>query len=155
MCYSIQMNDTPRPTWAAYFISLANNIASRSTCLRRNVGSVIAVDNRIVSTGYNGVPSGIRHCLETGCIREKENIPSGQQLHKCLASHAEANAITQAARFGVSIDGATLYCTTQPCTECSKLIVQSGIRKVVYQGDYPDTAGLEIMREGGVEVQKA
>ena len=134
---------------------MAVHVASRSTCLRRQVGAVIAIDNRITSTGYNGSASGNAHCIDIGCVREKQNIPSGQRLDLCRASHAEANAIAQAARFGVPINGGVLYCTTQPCAGCARLIVQSGIRQVVYLGEYADEAGLLILRDGGVEAFKA
>lgn len=148
-------SDPSRPTWQAYWLAMANLVASRSTCLRRHVGAVLVIDNRAIATGYNGSASGNAHCIDVGCIREKQNIPSGQRLDLCVASHSEANAIAQAARFGVPIAGATLYCTTQPCAGCSKLIVQAGIRTVIYQGDYPDISGLDILRDGGVEAFKA
>ena len=143
-----------RPSWDQYFMTLANQVATRTTCLRRAVGAVIVKDRRILATGYNGVPTGIRHCSETGCLREQLGVPSGQRHEICRGLHAEQNAIIQAARLGSSIDGATLYCTHQPCSICAKMIVNAGIRRVVYEQGYPDPFTLEIFGETGVQLEK-
>jgi dCMP deaminase len=142
-----------RPTLDEYFLEIASIIAKRSTCLRNNVGSVIVKDKRILSTGYNGVPSGMDHCLETGCIRDLEKIPSGTRHEKCRAVHSEQNAIIQAAIHGVSISGATIYCTHQPCVLCAKMIINSNIKRVVYATHYPDKDSLNFFEEAGVEVK--
>lgn len=141
-----------RPTIDEYFLKIASIVATRSTCLRHQVGSVIVRDKRIISTGYNGAPAGMEHCLEIGCIRDQENIPSGTRHEKCRAVHSEQNAIIQAAIHGVSIAGATLYCTHQPCVLCAKMIINSKIERVVYATPYPDIIALEYLRGAGVEL---
>lgn len=144
---------TQRPSLDEYFLEIAFVVGKRATCLRKNVGAVIVRDKRILATGYNGAPSGMDHCLEIGCIRDLEKIPSGTRQEKCRAVHAEQNAIIQAAIHGVSIAGATIYCTHQPCILCAKMIINSNIKKVVYANLYPDTDSLEFFREAGVEVE--
>lgn len=144
---------TQRPSLDEYFLEIAFVVGKRATCLRKNVGAVIVRDKRILSTGYNGAPSGMEHCLEIGCIRDLEKIPSGTRQEKCRAVHAEQNAIIQAAIHGVSIAGATIYCTHQPCILCAKMIINSNIKKVVYAALYPDTDSLEFFRDAGVEVE--
>jgi dCMP deaminase len=129
-------------------------IKGRSTCLRRKVGAVIVKDRRILTTGYNGAPSGCKHCAEIGCLREQLNIPSGQRHELCRASHAEQNAIVQAAMHGVSIDGGTIYVTDQPCVICSKLIINAGLKRVVFKGSYPDELSMELLKEAGIIVDK-
>lgn len=116
---------------------IASEVAKRSTCLRRQIGAVIVKDKRILATGYNGAPSGLRHCMEVGCLREELHIPSGQQQELCRATHAEQNAVAQAARYGTSIEGATIYSTCQPCVMCAKILLNSGIVEIVYQGLIP------------------
>ncbi len=111
-------------------------------------------NKQILATGYNGAPSGITHCGEKGCIRQQMNIPSGERHELCRALHAEQNAFLQAARHGVSLDGGTLYITTQPCSICAKMIINAGIKKVVYEGAYPDDFALEFLEESGVELEK-
>lgn len=143
-----------RPSIDSYFISIARVVATRTTCLRNKVGAVIVRDKQILATGYNGAPSGTEHCLDIGCIRIKENIPSGKNHEKCRAVHAEQNAIIQAALHGVSVAGATLYCTHQPCILCAKILINSGIKRVVFGQTYPDTDALDILKEAGVEVEK-
>ncbi len=129
--------------------------ATWSSCVRRQIGSVIVKDKRIMTTGYNGAPAGMKTCVEKGeCMRQKMNIPSGTRAELCYAAHAEQNAILQAAKLGISIDGATLYCTHQPCSVCAKMIVNSGIRRVVYEQGYPDAFSLEFFRESGVILEK-
>jgi len=143
-----------RPSWDEYFCNIAKLVATRSTCLRRNVGAVAVKNKQVLATGYNGAPSGIKHCEEEGCIRERLNVPSGQRHELCRALHAEQNAFLQAARHGVSLEGATLYITTQPCSICAKMIVNVGIKKVVFQGDYPDEFALTFLHEAGIELKK-
>ena len=143
--------------WDQRFMELAGVIAQWASCYKQNrkIGAVIVKNKRIVTTGYNGAPAGIRTCVERGeCLREKLGIPSGTRHEICYAVHAEQNAIIQAARLGSSIDGATLYCTHQPCVLCAKMIVNSGIRRVVYREDYPDEFALQMLTEGGVELER-
>ncbi|MGB2629733.1 MAG: cytidine/deoxycytidylate deaminase family protein [Candidatus Omnitrophota bacterium] len=141
-----------RPSWDEYFLSIAKLVATRSTCLRRNVGAVVVKNKQVLATGYNGAPSGIVHCDEVGCMREKLGVPSGQRHELCRALHAEQNAFLQAARHGISLGGGTLYITTQPCSICAKMIINVGIKKVVIKGAYPDEMALEFLDEGGVEL---
>jgi len=143
-----------RPSWDEYFIAITRLVASRSTCLRRKVGAVAVRDKRILATGYNGAPSGLRHCLEVGCLREDQNIPSGQRHELCRGLHAEQNVIVQAALHGVSIEGATLYCTDLPCTICAKMIINSGIKRIVYIEGYADELSLTILEEAGVALER-
>jgi dCMP deaminase len=142
-----------RPSLDEYFLEIAFVVGKRATCLRNNVGAVIVRDKRILSTGYNGAPSGMEHCLEIGCIRDMENIPSGTRQEKCRAVHAEQNAIIQAAIHGVRIAGATIYCTHKPCILCTKMIINSNIKRVVYATVYPDVDSLKFFRDAGVEVE--
>ncbi len=142
-----------RPSWDEYFMELAFVIARRSTCISRKVGAVVVRDKRIMTTGYNGAPSGVESCLDRGyCYRRKLGIKSGENLELCRGSHAEENAIVQAAKFGISLDGATIYCTTRPCLICSKMIINAGIKKVVCKGDYPHEISREMFMEVGVEL---
>lgn len=143
-----------RPSWDEYFMVIASEVAKRSTCLRRQIGAVIVKDKRILATGYNGAPSGLRHCMEVGCLREELHIPSGQQQELCRATHAEQNAVAQAARYGTSIEGATIYSTCQPCVMCAKILLNSGIVEIVYQGSYPDGLSATILEESGIKVRR-
>lgn len=143
-----------RPPWDSYFMKITHDVAERSTCLRRRVGALIVLEKRILATGYNGAPSGLRHCAETGCLREQLKVPSGERQEICRALHAEQNAIIQAASHGVPIRGATLYCTTQPCVTCAKMIINSEIRRVMFEGDYPDSLALEMLNESGVTLDR-
>jgi dCMP deaminase len=127
-------------------------VKKRSTCLRRQVGALIVKDKRILATGYNGAPVGCKHCAEVGCLRDKLGIPSGQRHEICRAAHAEQNAIVQAAYSGTSVNGGTMYVTTQPCVLCAKLIINAGIKKIVFKGDYPDSLAMELLQEAGVRV---
>ena len=133
-------------------MELALVVSKRSTCLRQKVGAVIVKDKRILATGYNGAPSGMPHCLDVGCLREKLGVPSGERQELCRGLHAEQNAIIQAAKFGISIEGSTIYTTHCPCITCAKMIINAGIRRVVYGRDYADKRGLELLREAGIEV---
>jgi dCMP deaminase len=142
--------DDERPSWETYFMDITALVARRTTCLRRAVGAVIVKDKRILSTGYNGAPSHIRHCREVGCLREQLNVPSGQRHELCRGIHAEQNAIIQAAYHGVSIKGATLYCTTQPCSICAKMIINAGLKAIIYASGYADPMAIEMLEEAGV-----
>ena len=141
-----------RPSWDEYFMEMAELARQRSTCLRRHVGAVIVKDNRVIATGYNGVPRGIRHCEETGCLRQQLNVPSGKMHELCRGLHAEQNAIIQAACMGSSIEGGTLYCTTQPCVICTKMIINAGIKRVVIKESYPDALAQEMAVEAGLVI---
>lgn len=143
-----------RPSWDEYFMEITHLVAKRSTCLRRQVGAVVVKDKNILTTGYNGTPSGVAHCLEVGCLREKLQIPSGERHELCRGLHAEQNAIIQAAKHGTNIDGGTLYCTTMPCVICSKMIINSGIRRIVYEEGYSDQLAMDMISESGVLVEK-
>ncbi len=147
------MADT-RPSWDEYFMDITRRVATRSTCLRRAVGAILVHDKRIIASGYNGGPSGLAHCLDIGCLREKLGIPSGQQHELCRGIHAEQNAIIQAARYGVSIEGAVLYCTTQPCTQCTKMLINAGVTEIVYAEGYPDDLARELLDESGIIVRR-
>ena len=143
--------------WDKRFIEMSEQVATWSSCYQQNrqVGAVIAKDRRILTTGYNGASAGIVSCKERGeCIRRKLNIPSGTQHELCYATHAEQNAIIQAAKMGVAIDGATLYCTHQPCVICAKMIINSGIKRIVYRHGYPDEFSLQLLSEAGVEIEQ-
>jgi len=129
-------------------------IKKRSTCLRRQVGAIIVKDKRIISTGYNGSPMNTKHCEEVGCLREQLKIPSGERHELCRAIHAEQNALVQAAYSGTSVKDAVMYITTQPCSLCAKMLINAGISKVVYKGDYPDEMAMEMLKEAGVRIVK-
>lgn len=141
-----------RPSWDEYFLKIALDASTRSTCLRRHVGAVLVRDKRILATGYNGAPRGVSHCLEIGCLREKLGIPSGQRHELCRGVHAEMNTFLQAALHGVGVAGASLYCTSTPCSLCAKMLINAGVNRVVYLGEYPDKFALELLREAGVEL---
>lgn len=141
-----------RPGWDDYFMDIACLVARRSTCLRRQVGAIIVKDRRILTTGYNGAPSGLPHCEEVGCLRASLHTPAGERHELCRGLHAEQNAIIQAAVYGVSIEGASIYVTCQPCAVCAKMLVNAGVKKVVFLGDYPDGLALEIMEAAGVKL---
>jgi len=142
-----------RPAWDEYFMDMAVLTATRSTCLRRQVGAVIVRDRHIMSTGYNGAPRGIRHCDERGgCIRQKMNVPSGERHELCMAIHAEQNAIIQAATLGQSIERGAIYITHQPCAICAKMIINAGIRRIVVKEGYPDQLSVDILGEAGLKI---
>lgn len=140
-----------RPSWDSYFMQIAKTVATRSTCLRRQTGAVIVRDKRILATGYNGAPSGIKHCDEVGCLRSELNIPSGERHELCRGLHAEQNAILQAALHGVSLKGAVIYTTHEPCSLCTKMIINVGIKKIVYAEPYPDKLSKMLLEEAGIE----
>jgi len=143
-----------RPSWEAYFMDIATLVAKRSTCTRRSVGAVIVKNKRILATGYNGAPSGVRHCMETGCLREQLNVASGERHELCRGIHAEQNAIIQAAYHGVSIKDATLFCTNLPCSICAKMIINAGITKIYYLSGYADQLSVDMLAEAGIDVKK-
>jgi dCMP deaminase len=145
----------PRPSWDEYFLQLARQAASRSTCLLRQVGAVLVRDKRLLATGYNGSPRNTAHCLEVGCLREQLGIPSGERQELCRAIHAEQNAIIQAAVHGVAIDGATLYSTTQPCVLCAKMLINCGVKEIHFIEGYPegpDGLARQMLDEAGVKL---
>lgn len=139
-----------RLPWPEYFMRIAHLVAQRSTCTRRGVGAIAVMDKRVVSTGYNGVPSQVAHCEEVGCIREKMGIPSGQRHELCRGLHAEQNVIIQAATHGLSLAGCDLYCTTQPCLICTKMLINVGVKNIYYAESYPDELSVEMLKEAGV-----
>ncbi len=146
------MANDGRPSWDEYFMAIADLAATRSTCLRRQVGAVIVKEKRILSTGYNGAPRGLAHCLDIGCLREQLKIPSGERHELCRAIHAEQNAVVQAATSGVNIDGSTIYTTTFPCSLCSKIIINAGIVRIVCRDGYPDDLSRQMLRESNMHV---
>ncbi len=141
-----------RPPWDEYFLEMARVVARRSTCLRRQVGAVLVRRKRILATGYNGAPSGLAHCDEVGCLRERLGVPAGERTELCRGLHAEQNAIIQGALHGVSLENSVLYCTTQPCVTCAKMLVNAGVARIVYEGDYPDPLALDIIEEARIEL---
>ncbi len=143
-----------RPSWDTYFMEIASLVARRSTCLRRAVGAIIVKEHRILSTGYNGAPSGIRHCAEVGCLRETMNIESGQRHELCRGIHAEQNAIIQAAYHGVAIRGGILYCTNLPCTICTKMLINAGVSEICYSEGYADELSESLLNEAGIVLRQ-
>ncbi|KAA0257002.1 cytidine deaminase [Deferribacter autotrophicus] len=142
-----------RPDWDEYFLEIVNVVKKRSTCLRRQVGAVIVKDRQILATGYNGVPRNITHCEAVGCLRVKLNVPSGQRHELCRGLHAEQNAIIQAAYHGVSIKGSTIYTNTKPCSICTKMIINAGIKRIVYEEDYNDPLADELLAKTDIIVE--
>ena len=142
-----------RPTWDEYFMEIADVVAKRSNCVSRKVGAVITVDNQIVSTGYNGAPKGLHHCVDAGgCLRKLNKIESGTRQEICRAAHAEQNAIISAAVKGVSVKGGTLYTNTYPCSICTRMIINAEIKRIVYDSDYSDPLSKEMLDESGIKV---
>lgn len=141
-----------RPSWDEYFMEMTKLTAKRSTCLRRKVGAVLVKDTRVISTGYNGAPSGVTHCEVTGCLRQKLNVPSGERHELCRGLHGEQNAIIQAALHGVSTEGATIYCTTKPCSICTKMIINAKISRIVYEEHYDDALADELLKDTDIRV---
>jgi dCMP deaminase len=140
-----------RVSWPEYFMDLAHHVASRSTCLRRRVGALAVRDKRILATGYNGAPRGLVHCKDVGCLRDQMRVPSGERHELCRAVHAEQNVICQAASNGVTLDGADLYCTTYPCIICTKMLINCGITRIIYDNNYSDELARRFFAEAGVE----
>lgn len=138
-----------RPTWEEYFKQMAKYAATRSTCLRRQVGAIAVMGNRIIATGYNGAPPNVTHCSERGCLRQKLNIPSGERHEVCYAMHAEQNLIVQCAQNGLSMKDSTVFCTTKPCFICTKMLYSVGIKSIYWDGDYPDEMTDNFLKEVG------
>jgi dCMP deaminase len=143
-----------RPEWKQYFMDIARLVSRRSTCIRRRVGALLVKDKRILATGYNGAPTGLAHCAQTGCLRQKNDIPSGQRHELCRGLHAEQNAIVQAAYHGTSIAGATLFCTTLPCSICLKMLINAGITEIVCEEGYPDELTESFLKESDIVITK-
>jgi dCMP deaminase len=148
------MKKITRPSWEEYFMGITKLVAQRSTCLRRHVGAILVRDKRIITTGYNGAPARIKHCLDVGCLREQMGIPSGERHELCRGLHAEQNAIIQAAIHGVSIQGASLYCTNMPCSICTKMLINSGIVDIYFKEGYSDPLASDMLAEAGIVPKK-
>jgi len=144
-----------RISWDEYFMQIAHLVSQRSTCLRRRVGAVIVKDKRMLATGYNGAPSGLAHCRETGCLRDRLKIPSGQRHELCRGLHGEQNAIIQASLYGISVKGSTVYITNQPCIICAKMLINAGVAEIVIADGYPDPMAMDFLKEAGIKVRKA
>ncbi len=142
-----------RPSWDEYFMEMAEIVKTRSTCLRRQVGAVVVKDKRILASGYNGAPTGLEHCEETGCLRKQLGIPSGERHELCRGLHAEQNSIIQASLHGVKLEGATIYVTIQPCVVCTKMIINAGISRLVFKRNYPDELSRQLLEESGIELE--
>lgn len=143
--------------WDHRFMEMARLVSAWSSCYaeNRSIGAVIVKDKRVMTTGYNGAPANTKTCKERGyCLRRKLNIPSGTRQEVCYAIHAEQNAVIQAAKLGISIDGGTCYCTHQPCSVCAKILINAGVRRIVYEQGYPDAFALELLGEAGVTLEK-
>jgi dCMP deaminase len=144
-----------RPSWDEYFLELACLVSKRSTCLRRHVGAVLVKDKKILATGYNGAPSGTRHCTDIGCLRDRLKVPSGERHELCRGLHAEQNVILQAALHGSSTNGSILYVTNQPCMICAKMLINAGIKEIVIADGYPDKMADKFLREAKIKVRKS
>lgn len=143
-----------RPSWPEYFMAITRLVAKRSTCLRRSVGAVLVKEKRILATGYNGAPAGLKHCEEVGCLRENSSIPSGTRHELCRGLHAEQNVIIQAAYHGISINGAVLFCTNKPCAICSKMLINAGIQEIYFLDGYEDALSDQMLAEAGVNLKR-
>jgi dCMP deaminase len=143
---------TSRPSADEYFLKIASVVAERSTCLRHHMGAVAVKDKHILTTGYNGAAAGLKDCLELGCLRDENNIPSGTRTEICRAIHAEQNVIIQAALHGISLEGCTIYCTHTPCVLCAKMMINAKVKRVVIFTKYADNSFIELFREAGIQV---
>ena len=143
-----------RISWDEYFMQIAYLVSQRSTCLRRKVGAVIVKDKRMLATGYNGAPSGLGHCLDIGCLREKLKIPSGERHELCRGLHAEQNAVIQASLYGISVKDAAFYVTNKPCIICAKMLINAGIKEIVIDAGYPDKMAMDFLEEAGIKIRK-
>lgn len=143
-----------RPEWKEYFMGIAHLVSKRSTCIRRQVGAVLVKEKRILATGYNGAPTGLVHCDEIGCLRQRNSVPSGHRHELCRGLHAEQNAIIQAAYHGISIASATLFCTTLPCSICLKMLINAGIKEIVFENGYPDELTENLLKETNITITK-
>jgi dCMP deaminase len=141
-----------RPSWDDYFMKITEDVATRATCIRRKVGAIIVKDKRILTTGYNGVPTGITHCTHDTCLRNIHKVPSGEKHELCRGLHAEQNAIIQAALYGISIKDSKIYITNQPCSICTKMLINSGIKTFIYKDPYNDPLALVMAKEAGIEM---
>jgi dCMP deaminase len=141
-----------RPSWHEYFMGITDLVASRATCVRRQVGAVLVKGKRILCSGYNGAPAEVSHCQDTGCLRAKLNVPSGEKHELCRGVHAEQNVIIQAAYYGIPVKDASLYCTTKPCSICAKMIINAGIKKVYHKEGYDDPITLDMFDQANVEL---
>ena len=140
-----------RPDWDTYFMDIAHVVKRRGNCCRRKVAAVVVADRRVVSTGYNGTPRGVRNCCDGGCERCSSDTPSGSGLSECICCHAEENAITQAAYHGTCVKGASIYCTLSPCLTCAKMIINAGIAEVIYDEKYEFSRQTRaLLKEAGV-----
>lgn len=144
----------PRPSWPEYFMSITQLVAKRSTCKRRHVGAILVKEKRVLATGYNGAPAGLKHCEEIGCLREDSSIPSGERHELCRGLHAEQNVIIQAAYHGIPINGSILYCTNKPCVICTKMIINAGIVGIYYEDGYDDSLADQMLKEAGLESKR-
>ncbi len=142
-----------RPSWDEYFLEVAKLVSKRSTCMRRKVGAVLVKDKRILATGYNGAPSGLEHCIDVGCLREKLGIPSGERHELCRGLHAEQNALIQASLYGVGVKGASLYATNTPCIICAKMLINAGIKQIITCGGYPDKMALDFLKKAKIRLK--
>ena len=147
-------DDMARPSWLEYFMGITHLVAGRSTCCRRHVGAILVKEKHILASGYNGVPSGISHCEEVGCLRAEKGVPSGERHELCRGLHAEQNAIIQAALYGISIKGATLYSTHLPCIVCAKMLINAQIKEIFYEDGYPDPLSSKMLEEAGIPLTK-
>ena len=160
MDYDVEQSGLPlsepasdsRPSWDEYFLNITKQVAQRATCVRRKVGALLVRDKRILATGYNGAPSGVRHCIDIGCLREIQGIASGERHELCRGLHAEQNALIQAALYGIAVGGATIYCTHQPCVLCAKMLINAGIKEIFFEQGYPDLLAQELLYEAGVRL---
>lgn len=143
-----------RPGWDEYFLEVASLVSKRATCLRRRVGAVLVKDKKILATGYNGAPSGISHCIEAECLRDKLKIPSGQRHELCRGLHAEQNVLLQAALYGISTKNSTLYVTNQPCIICAKMLINAGIKEIIVSEGYPDKMSMDFLKEARIKVRR-
>ncbi len=143
-----------RPSWDEYFMEVARLVSKRSTCLRRRVGAVLVKEKKILATGYNGAPSGIKHCIDIGCLREKLKIPSGQRHELCRGLHAEHNVLLQAALHGISTKDSHLYITNQPCLICAKMLINAGIKEIIICDGYPDKLAGKFLKEAKIKIRK-
>ena len=143
-----------RPSYDDYFMEMAYIVSKRSTCIRRKVGAILVKDKHILSTGYNGAPKGHKHCSIEGCLRKKNNVPSGERHEICRGLHAEQNVIIQAAVFGVQIKNSILYCTDTPCIVCAKMLINAGIKEIVFSGEYPDFLAKQMLSESNIKLRK-
>jgi dCMP deaminase len=135
-------------------MAITRLVSNRSTCLRRHVGAILVKDKRILASGYNGAPSGLRHCEDVGCLRENSSVPSGERHELCRGLHAEQNVIIQAAHYGIPINGSILYCTNKPCVICTKMIINAGIIKIYYGDGYDDNLSDQMLVEAGLELER-